>query len=369
MKALEDVFVIDGPIHAMNLSQENSYNQQFADGLREQIRGFTERFPREYRPTPDSMIRDIGVDETANLLFRETMTDFGIFHSIANTAMKDGFCSVEKAREIDEKYSNRFLTLVGVDPLVTDGNHPAYEESNPVDEITRRIDYANADAIKVYPVHYEPDSIEGWTMDDPELAHPIWERAIELGIDTISLHRSIPVGRTPPHMLDPRDVGDVAASFPELDFEIVHGGVTFPEDVSLMLATYDNIYANLSITSLFAATGPERFKQILAGLLQAGKESVIDRINWGTDCSITHPQPLLEAFWEMDLTGLDGMYGTIDVTQEDKEKILGKNAARLYGVDIEDLRDQIRDDAFSDQEGLAEPYSTTNFERVSQVGS
>lgn len=369
MSDLDEVFIMDGPIHAMNLREDNTYNQQFADALRSQIRGFVERLPSNYRPTPDSMIRDVGVDETANLLFRETHTDFGVFHSIANTAMKDGFCSVEKAKTVKDRYPARFLRLVGVDPLVIDGNHPAYQEDDTLAELERRIEYADADAVKVYPVHYEPDSITGWTVDDPNLAYPIWERALELGIDTISVHRSIPVGRTPPEMLDPRDVGDAAANFPELDFEIVHGGVTFPEDVSLMLATYDNIYVNLSITSLFSATGPERFKQIMAGLLQAGKEAIIDQINWGTDCSIIHPEPLLEAFWQMDLTGLDGMYGTIHITQRDKAKILGENPARMYGLDIDEIRDQIDGDEFSTQESLAEPFSTTNFERAIEAGS
>lgn len=362
---LDDVFIIDGPIHAMNLSAENLYNERYGEAMRDMIPGLVERVPRAYRPTAESVLRDMGAVETATMLLRESHTDFGVFHSIANTAFNDGFCSVEKAKTIKERFPTRFLTLVGVDPLVTDGEHPAYEESDPVEEITRRVEYADADAIKVYPVHYDRENVTGWTVDDPEVAYPIWERAIDLGIDTISVHRSYPIGRTPPDMLDPRDVGDAAANFPELDFEIVHGGITFPEDVSMMLSTYPNVYANLGITSLFALTSPDRFRQIMAGLLQAGKETTIEKITWGTECSLLHPQPLLEAFWELDLTGLTGMFGTVDVTQADKEKILAENVARLYGLDLNALKAQVRDDEFSDQDGLAEPFSTTNFERVS----
>jgi predicted TIM-barrel fold metal-dependent hydrolase len=361
-KGLDEVFIIDGPIHAMNLSVENLYNERYGEAVRAQVPGLVERLPPPYRPTADAMLRDIGVDETVNMLIRESDTDFGIFHSIANTAFKDGFCSVEKSRAVNERYSSRFLNLVGVDPLVLDGAHPAYEASDPVEEITRRVEYVDADAIKVYPVHYDRENVYGWTVDDPEVAYPIWERAIELGIDTISVHRAFPIGRTPPEMLDPRDVGEAAANFPALDFEIVHGGITFPEEVSMMIATYPNIYANLGITSLFALTSPKRFAEIIEGLLQAGKEAAIEKITWGTECSIIHPQPLLEAFWDVDLTGLTGMFGTVDVTQADKEKILGKNAARLYGLEIDDLRYRIAGDQFSDADELAEPYSTTNFE-------
>ncbi|HWW44606.1 MAG TPA: amidohydrolase family protein, partial [Acidimicrobiia bacterium] len=61
-----------------------------------------------------------------------------------------------------------------------------------------------------------------------------------------------------------------------------------------------------------------------------------DRILWGTD-SVWYgaPQPLIDAFRAFQIPErLQEAYGYPALTDAVKAKILGLNAARLYGVDV-----------------------------------
>ena len=71
-----------------------------------------------------------------------------------------------------------------------------------------------------------------------------------------------------------------------------------------------------------------------------------DRILWGTD-SIWYgsPQAQIEAFRTFEISQeLQDQYGYPALTAEAKAKILGLNAAALYGIDPEATLCEIRDD-------------------------
>lgn len=53
-------------------------------------------------------------------------------------------------------------------------------------------------------------------------------------------------------------------------------------------------------------------------------------------------------------------FGLPQITQEDKELILGRNFARMVGLDVDDALARVVDDEFSQrqrEQGLAEPFS------------
>jgi predicted TIM-barrel fold metal-dependent hydrolase len=361
LEELEDVFIVDATAHMTDITSDNYYNTRFASSTSDMVWGLTQAMPPEYQPTQESYIRDMEVDEVANMLYRESYTDYAGMHGVADTSYARELAPIDKVAEFKDKYPQRCFCYVGIDPLVKDADHPAYEEPDIIDELDRRIELVDADGIKLYPTHFEKDGYEGWDLREHERGYEIIERAKEHGIDTVSLHKSIPAGATPLSDYDPRVVSDLAADFPDINWEIVHGGITFPEEVSMMVGNFDNIYVNLGITSIFAHTSPGRFKDILGGILQAGGRDAISQITWSTETAIVHPQPLIEAFWELDLTGLEGWFGSVDITQEDKERILGENWAEMRGEDVDDLRSRFEDDEFSDAE-VSAPFSTTKFE-------
>jgi len=61
-----------------------------------------------------------------------------------------------------------------------------------------------------------------------------------------------------------------------------------------------------------------------------------DNILWGTDCIWTgSPQAQIESFWAFQIgPDLQEKHGYPALTDDIKRKILGRNAARVYGVDM-----------------------------------
>jgi len=177
-------------------------------------------------------------------------------------------------------------------------------------------------------------------------------------LKSVAIHKAVPFG---PYSIEPYKVGDIsgaAAAFPNLVFEVVHGGIAFLEESALQVQHLPNVAINLEATSLFILNWPRKFATILGTFLAAG---ATDRIIWGTGCPAFHTRPLIEAFWQsfeipQDLVDNEGFP---QLTPEIKRGILGGNIARILELDIEDQRKNIAkvNDEFSQRSDLAEPWS------------
>jgi hypothetical protein len=94
-------------------------------------------------------------------------------------------------------------------------------------------------------------------------------------------------------------------------------------------------------------TRPDAAAHVLGKLLLHLGE---DRILWGTD-SIWYgaPQDQISAFRAFRIPeSMQEMYGYPSLTERAKAKILGLNAAALYGIDVEETRCAIVEDDFSE---------------------
>jgi predicted TIM-barrel fold metal-dependent hydrolase len=198
----------------------------------------------------------------------------------------------------------------------------------------------------------------GWYLDDETTGLPFLEQVRSSGVRRVCAHKGIsylvPTG-------SPRDVGPAAAAFPDLDFLIYHSGYEIPsgptpEEGPWSAATADvgtnrlvtslrearitpgaNVYAELGSTWFCLIRRPEEAAHVLGKLLLAVGE---DRVLWGTD-SIWYgsPQPAIDAFRAFEIPAdLRDRYGYPELTREVKAKILGRNAARIYGIDLDAAR-------------------------------
>ncbi|MDT7948562.1 MAG: amidohydrolase family protein, partial [Thermoflexus sp.] len=69
-----------------------------------------------------------------------------------------------------------------------------------------------------------------------------------------------------------------------------------------------------------------------------------DRILFGSDYALWSPRWIIEKFIAFELPpDIKEEYG-VDLTLETKRKILGENAARLYGIDIAAQREKLQRD-------------------------
>ncbi len=213
---------------------------------------------------------------------------------------------------------------------------------------------------KVYtPGRLGPEGfVDGWMLDDERTGLPFLEQVRSLGTRLVCTHKglSLVVDNGSPH-----DIGPAARAFPDLDFLVYHSGFEFREDggecegpytdetadwgVNRLLRSLDesgiekngNVYAELGTTWFALIRRPREAAHLLGKLLANVGE---DRILWGTD-SIWYgsAQPLIDALRVFQIP--DDMcdeFGYEKITPAIKSKILGQNAAAVYGIDVEEAR-------------------------------
>lgn len=352
MASLDDVFVVDAVSHAYNLHPSNYAYEKYARQIVRMSLGLEKAMPAEYRRTKETFVSDWDTRNTTNMLFRESSVDFANFHPQSIAIFDDGLTALGKAKEFTARHPDRSAALASVDLVGTD---------DPKQELERQADELDAHGVKVYPSYWDDDGHTEFEMDDPRLAFPVWQKAVDLGLDVIAVHKAVPFGTVPMESYEVGDVDETADSFPEINFEIVHAGMAFAEETAWQLGRHPNVYANLEITAMEAALAPESFIETLEDLLWTGGKGTVDKILWGCGTPQFHPQLLLEAFWNLDFPEMEWMGGKYTITEEDKRKILGENFARAHGFDPDELKEGIGEDEYTDRE-LATPYSTTDFE-------
>ncbi len=319
--------------------------------------GLEKAMPEGYERTEETFLSDWDIENTENALFRESQTDFSVIHPQSITVFHDGLTAMEKAKAFVERNPARGDALASIDAVGMD---------DPQAELTRQVEEFDPHGVKVYPSYWEQDGTHhGFKMDDPQTAFPLWEHASDLGLDVVAVHKALPFGSVPMDSYEVGDVEEAADSFPELNFEIVHGGLTFARETGWQIARHPNVYVNLELTLAEAVTTPKTFAETFEDLLYAGGKQSIDKIIWGTGAPHFHPQLLLERFWNFDFPEMESFGGSFTITQEDKRKILGENFAEAHGYDLDELEARAAADESRSGDSVEEPWSTTDFEVAS----
>jgi len=185
-------------------------------------------------------------------------------------------------------FPGRFLGYAVANP-----NYPADIES----ELDRCIERLGMSGIKVH------NSLHGYPVDGPACWR-IYGYAAR--------HGSLPVlghGFGDAHVME-----RIATSFPEVPFIVAHSGGgyhgRYPEDIITLGAELDNVYLDLcSSTACFGA-----LEELVS---RVGAHKIL----YGSDLC-----------WQQ-ATHQIGRVLFADIAEEDKEAILGLNAARLFGIE------------------------------------
>jgi predicted TIM-barrel fold metal-dependent hydrolase len=92
-----------------------------------------------------------------------------------------------------------------------------------------------------------------------------------------------------------------------------------------------NVYGGLAVALPFIHSRPDYFNQVISELLfWLGP----DRLLYGSDYAIWSPKWLVEKFMAHELPDNIKKDKGVDLNLDAKRKILGLNAARLYGIDV-----------------------------------
>jgi uncharacterized protein len=197
----------------------------------------------------------------------------------------------------------------------------------------------------------------GYTLDDHagvQVGEAFLAKVEELGPPIVCVHKGLSViGGGDARFASPVDVGPAAVAHPDLTFCIYHSGyeagaVEGPYDSSAPNESVDrlvksledagvgpdgNVYAELGSTWHFKMGDPDQAAHLLGKLLLAVGE---DRILWGTDSIwFGSPQDQIQAFRTFQISDeLQERYGYPALSDEIKHKIMWRNAARLYDVEV-----------------------------------
>ena len=229
--------------------------------------------------------------------------------------------------------------------------HPNHGETDRMEAWRDRFDPVGW---KVYTLGklVDGDWVSTWRLDDDD-GHRFLDEAERLGVKLVCAHKGIafhaPAG-------SPEDVGPAARAHPNVQFVIYHSGYELPDaageregpfheadadvGVNRLLATLrehdlgpgDNVSAELGTTWFCLLRQPEAAAHVLGKLLaQLGEDNVI----WGSDSIWYGPnRPVVDAFRAFQIPErLRAEFGYPELTPQVKEKILGLNAARIYGID------------------------------------
>ena len=204
----------------------------------------------------------------------------------------------------------------------------------------RQVKEYGAKAFKLYNVRYDYGEPFPWRMDDRRVAYPVFEKALELGVTTIGVHKGVPLGPQPIESTQAWDMDGAAANFLDINFVIFHVGLPFIDEICWQLVRFPNLYASIAATLNFIVRAPRNFAENMGKLMFWCGE---DKILYGGETPIWHPRWALDAFWNFEIPeDLVTGYGYPQLTTQAKKKILGGNLARLMGINVEEKVAQLR---------------------------
>ena len=204
-------------------------------------------------------------------------------------------------------------------------------------------------AFKVYTA-YGPNGI-GYSLLDPAIGLPTIQKAHDLGVKVFVAHKGLPLVRFDTQHNRPDDIVAASRIFPDMQFVVFHGawdknhqeGPYNPSSgigIDTFLRALDvhqvpqnsNVWVDLGTVWREVLRNPTTAAHTLGKLLRRVGE---DRVLWGTDAVwYGSPQAQIMAFRAFEISAeFQHAYGYPTLTAELKQKVLGLNAAKLFGID------------------------------------
>lgn len=351
MAISDDVFVFDAITHAYNFADENVIGGPYANSIIEGVYGVHLAFAPPDRS--DLLLkREVFLnqladpDVTAGFLFRESHTDACIYHELPLYGyFKDGGSPLSVAVAMREEWPNRVFIYGAISP----------HQPNALERVDYLVEEVGVSGLKLYPHDLVEGELCSIDMSDADLLYPIFDRAASHGLHTIAIHKALVMGPVPiePYRVD--DVGEAARTFPDLTFEVVHGGLAFLEETAFLVQYHPNVTVSLEATSALLFRAPWKFAEIIGTLIRAGAS---DRIIWGLGGAALHSRAFEEQMWAFEIPEeLQARYGLPRLTDEIKRGILGENAARILDLDIASFRRDTQGDEFAKPRELEPAWS------------
>jgi uncharacterized protein len=297
----------------------------------------------------NSFLDCLGPEEFVKDVFLDSDTDMMVLSFVPSSREAEPL-TIEEAsatREIvaDLEGSHRLMLHGRVNPN-QDGDMAA------MDELKERW---NVCGWKTY-TQYGPNG-KGYFLSDEDTGIPFIERARDLGVRIVCVHKGLPFGPDSYEHSQCHDIGVVAKRYPDVDFLVYHSGFVAGKEeraytrqgsgdgidtlvkslIDNDVAPNSNVYAELGSTWRYLMRDPDSAAHAMGKLLTYCGE---DNVLWGTD-SIWYgsPQDQIQAFRVFQISKeLQERHGYPAITPGIRAKIFGLNATKPYKIDLEEVR-------------------------------
>ena len=206
-----DAFVFDCVAHPFNFEPSNAYGaagQMFSNHLYAFHKVLTP--PGEPVLSEDEFLKRWDIEEIRQMVYSKSSTDMLVAMPLPLTDLfRDGGSPWEECARLAALDPDRTVFWGSVNPL---------EGRAALNLMERQVKEHNAKAFKFYNVRYDSGQPFPWRMDDPKVAFPVFEKAQELGVKIIGVHKGVPLGPQPIEHTQTWDMDGAAANFPELNF-------------------------------------------------------------------------------------------------------------------------------------------------------
>ena len=223
-----------------------------------------------------------------------------------------------------------------------------------LDEMTANAESGKVSAFKVYTA-WGPGGV-GFDLDGPAIGLPVVQHAHDLGVRILCGHKGLPLLNFASTWNQPADMVAVSRQFPGMQFVVYHSGWTpdhvegpynpaHPVGVDSLIKALDdyhvppngNVWADVATLWRVLLAEPDQAAHAIGKLL---KHLGINRLLWGTD-SVWYgpPQTQIMAFRAFTISAeYQELYGYPELTDAVKARVLGLNAAELFGLDPQATR-------------------------------
>jgi predicted TIM-barrel fold metal-dependent hydrolase len=219
------------------------------------------------------------------------------------------------------------LTRANPDKLTYNHYFDPRDGERGLDRLRRDAEEMNLKGVKLYTADWHGDS-RGYKLSDP-WTYRYLEACRDLGIKNIHVHKGPTIRPLDRDAFDVADVDHAATDFTDLNFIVEHCGLPRLEDFCWIATQEPNVYAGLAVALPFIHTRPRYFAQIIGELLYWLNE---DRIFFSSDYALWTPKWLVETFVDFQIPQDMSEYAPLTIDQ--KKKILGLNAAAIYGIEV-----------------------------------
>jgi predicted TIM-barrel fold metal-dependent hydrolase len=241
------------------------------------------------------------------------------------------------------------------------------DKAATIEQMERELKQYKINSWKWY-CHSDPGrSGNGFQLDDENAAW-FYEESRKRGMKIFSVHKGYSYqSRTLGHLANPKDVEKAALNNPDLSFIIYHSALQHAPseaeykdsvdpvtgdfawhnilmDIKKRNPKLNNVYPEIgSFFNVLAIADPN---MCMHGMAKNIKTYGADHVIWGTDCLWWgSPQWSIDAFKRFQISDeFCEKFGYSKITKEDKAKIFGLNAARIYGIDVKEKRNPLNPD-------------------------